>query len=249
MLPSRSTLLQTAFVVSLGLSGTALLAQRGGWDANSSGGPRWHDAASWRGGAPRSAGSGEGLVQISRFRIEGDAALALAHGPISVVAMPSAVEDGADVDADIAGSDRRFSATFEAAVEDRLVHSGYDAATISPSGGQIAEVRVVRIEAQPPEAPHKPVSGEVSMGVSNRGTMLGVGIAVDGSKPRGALISTRLETRIRDRASGQVLWEGRAELMSRAGDERWTDQAIADKLAAGLFDGFPLRIGGARVRR
>ena len=245
MLPSRSTLLQTAFVVSLGLSGTALLAQRGGWDANSSGGPRWHDASSWRGGAPRSAGSGEGLVQISRFRIEGDAALALAHGPISVVAMPLAGEDGADRPA----MDQRLSATFEAAVEDRLVHSGYDAATISPSGGQIAEVRVVRIEAQPPEAPHKPVSGEVSMGVSNRGTMLGVGIAVDGSKPRGALISTRLETRIRDRASGQVLWEGRAELMSRAGDERWTDQVIADKLAAGLFDGFPLRIGEARVRR
>ena len=241
MLPSRSTLLQTAVVVWLGLSGTALLAQRGGWDD----GARWHDAASWRGGAPRSAGSGEGLVQISRFRIEGDAALALAHGAISVVAMPLAGEDGADHPA----MDRRFSATFEAAVEDRLVHSGYDAATISPSGGQIAEVRVVRIEAQPPEAPHKPVSGEVSVGVSNRGTMFGVGIAVDGSKPRGAIISTRLETRIRDRASGQVLWEGRAELLTREGDKRWTDQAIADKLAAGLFDGFPLRIGEARVRR
>lgn len=245
MLPTRSALLQTAFVVALGLSGTTLLAQRGGWGGGWGDGARWHDAGGARGGSSRSAGSGEGLVQISRFRIEGDAALALAHGPISVVAMPY----DAEVDADFAGSDRRFNATFEAAVEDRLVHSGYDAATISPGSGQVAEVRVIRIEARPPEVPHKPVSGEVSMGVSNRGTSLGVGIMIDATKPRGALISTRLETRIRDRASGQVLWEGRAEMLTREGDKRWTDQAIADKLSAGLFDGFPLKIGEASVRR
>lgn len=238
---SRPALIQITLGATLALSGTALLAQRGGWDD----GPRWHDASGWRGGEPRSAGSGQGLVQISRFRIEGDAALALAHGPISVVAMPY----DAEVDADFAGRDQRFNATFEAAVEDRLVHAGYDAATINPSSGQIAEVRVIRIEAQPREAPRKPVSGEVSMGVSNRGTSMGVGIMIDGSRPRGAIISTRLETRIRDRASGQVLWEGRAEMLTREGDQRWSDQAIADKLSAGLFDGFPVKIGEASVRR
>lgn len=238
---SRSVLLQSALVATLGLSGTALMAQRGGWGD----GPPWHDTAGWRGGSSRSVEQGEGPVQVSRFRAEGDAALALAHGPISVVAMPA----GADDDAERPAADPRFDATFEAAVEDRLVHSGYDAATITPGSGQIAEVRVVRIEARPPEAPHKPVSGEVSLGVSNYGTSLGVGIAIDGSKPRGAIISTRLETRIRDRASGAVLWEGRAEMLSRAGDKRWTDQAIADKLSAGLFDGFPVKLGEASVRR
>ena len=235
MLPSRLALLNTVVVASLAGSGSALLAQRGGWD----------DAAGWRSGTPRSMGSGAGQVEISRFRIEGDAALALAHGPIAVVAMPVETEDRAGD----AASDQRFSATFEAAVEDRLVHSGYDAARVQPGGGQVAEVRVVRIEAAPAETRRNSVSGEVSMGVSNRGTMLGVGIAVDGSKPNGALVSTRLETRIRDRASGQVLWEGRAEILTRAGDPRWSDQAIADKLAAALFDGFPLRTGEARVRR
>lgn len=245
MLPSRALLLQSAIVAVLGLSGTALMAQRGGWGGGWGDNPRWHDASGWRGGSSRSAEQGEGPVQVSRFRAEGDAALALAHGPIAVIAMPEGAED----DAEHAGSDERFNATFEAAVEDRLVHSGYDAATITPTSGQVAEVRVVRIEARPPEAPHKPVSGEVSMGVSNRGTSMGVGIMIDGSKPRGAVISTRLETRIRDRASGQVLWEGRAEMLTREGDKRWTDQAIADKLSAGLFDGFPVKIGEASVRR
>ena len=242
MLPSRPALIQIALVAMLGLPGTALMAQRGDWGGD---GPRWHDASGWRGGSSRSAERGEGPVQVSRFRAQGDAALALAHGPISVIAMPASVDD----DGERPALDQRFSATFEAAVEDRLVHAGYDAATIAPNSGQIAEVRVMRIEAQPREAPRKPVSGEVSMGVSNRGTSMGVAIAIDGSKPRGALISTRLEARIRDRASGQVLWEGRAEMLTREGDQRWTDQAIADKLSAGLFDGFPVKIGEASLRR
>lgn len=235
MLPSRLAVLKIVIVASLTVSGTAALAQRGGWD----------DAAGWRSGTPRSLGSGEGQVEISRFRIEGAAALALAHGPIAVVAAPVGTEE----DMTNPPGDQRFSATFEAAVEDRLVHAGYDAVTVQPGGGQVAEVRVVRIAAAPAQVRRNPVSGEVSMGVSNRGTTVGIGIAVDGSKPKGALVSTRLETRIRERTSGQVLWEGRAEISTRADDPRWSDQAIADKLAAALFDGFPLRTGEARVRR
>ena len=238
---TKAALLQSAFAAALAVSGTALLAQRGGWEDGWDGGPR----GGWRSGRGQATGSGEGLVQISRFRAEGDAALALAHGPIAVVAMPY----DAEVDADLAGPERRFSAIFEAAVEDRLVHSGYDAATITPGRGQVAEVRVIRIEARPPEAPHKPVSGEASLGVSNRGTSLGMGILIDGTEPRGAIISTRLETRIRDRASGQVLWEGRAEMLTPAGDQRWTDQTIADKLSAGLFGGFPAVTGEASQHR
>ena len=245
MRAARSALLRTMIVATLALSGSAVLAQRGGWNDGSGWRTGPGHSGPGRSGSDRSGGSGEGQVQISRFRIEGDAALALAHGPIAVIAMPSEADDGA-VDP---VSNQRFNATFEAAVEDQLVHAGYDAATVRAGGGQVAEVRVSRIEAAPAEAKHNPVSGEVSMGVSNYGTMLGVGIAIDGSKPNGALLSTRLETRIRDRTSGQVLWEGRAEIMSRAGDPRWSDQAIADKLAAALFGGFPLRLGEARERR
>ena len=42
------------------------------------------------------------------------------------------------------------------------------------------------------EPPHKPVSGEMTMGVSNRGSMMGMAVLVDLTKPDKALISTRL---------------------------------------------------------
>ena len=65
------------------------------------------------------------------------------------------------------------------------------------------------------------------------------------TKPRAALVSTRMEARIRDRQTNQVLWEGRAEISTRDGDADWTEQAIAAKLAQALFDGFPNRSDGA----
>ncbi len=232
MLPSRSALLQTLIVASLGLSGTALLAQRGGW-----GEPGWGERG-WGSHIARQAPSREGKVDVARFRAEGDAALALGHGAIAVVPMtaePDAESGLPDTDGP--------NPTFEAAVEDRLVKAGYDTVHPAPGTGQIAEVRIMRAEAEPAEAPHKPLSGEMSMGVSNRGSMLGLALAYDGSKPRRALISTRLEARIRDRASGAVLWEGRADIITREGDQRWTEQAVATKLAGVLFDGFPTRTG------
>lgn len=232
MLPSRSTVLQTLIVASMGLSGTALLAQRGGW-----GEPGWGDRG-WGSHIARQAPSREGKVDVARFRAEGDAALALGHGAIAVVPM------SAEPDAESGLPDSaRPNPTFEAAVEDRLVKAGYDTVHAAPGTGQIAEVRIMRAEAEPAEAPHKPLSGEMTMGVSNHGSMLGLALAYDGSKPRGALISTRLEARIRDRATGTVLWEGRADIITREGDQRWSEQAVATKLAGVLFDGFPTSTG------
>jgi len=36
-----------------------------------------------------------------------------------------------------------------------------------------------------------------------------------------------------------VLWEGRATIATRDGDDKWGDQAIATKLAEALFRRFP----------
>ena len=238
MNPSRTAALSLITALTVGLTSTAVMARPGGW-----GGSSWGETG-WRGERTDQASSRDGKVEVSRFRIEGDAALALAHGPISVVHLGE--EAGSENDS---ADDPRFNATFEAAVEDQLVRSGYDAATITPQGGQLAEVRVIRSEAEPAEAPHKPVSGEMSLGVSNRGTSLGMALQIDGSKPRGALVATRLEARIRDRASGQVLWEGHAEIYTREGDTKWNDQKVADKLASALFDGFPTRTGEQRSSR
>lgn len=187
----------------------------------------------------RDAPSREGKVEVARFLAEGSAAEALGKGSVTVAAAPAGAGD----------ADERELATYEAAVIDRLAGAGYDVVTPDPVGGQVVELRIVHAEVVPQEAPHKPVSGAMTMGVSNHGSMMGMAVAVDLSKPKKALVSTRLEARIRDRATGAVLWEGRAEMVTRDGDERWGQQEIAAKLAGVLFEGFPNRTGEAEQRR
>lgn len=229
---TRAPLLPLA-VITLGLTGTALMAQPGPW-----GGPGWGAGPDWGPSAVRIDPDLEGRIEVARFRAEGDAAAALGSGPLGVIAMPGAE-----------AADPRLGAVFEAAVESQLLKTGYRAAVAGESGGQVAEVRIVRSEAAPAEEKRDPVRGQASLGVSNRGTMMGLAVQVDGSKPRRALIETRVETRIRDRSSGAVLWEGRARMYSREGDEKWTDDAIAARLARALFGGFPDRLGEYRERR
>lgn len=222
------TPLMSAAVAVLALTGTALMAQPGYWGGSAAGSR-----------IARSAPDLEGRIDVARFRADGEAAAALGQGPVAVVRMPG--EAGVD--------DPRLSATFEAAIEGELLKSGYQAATAGEPGGQLAEVRITRSEAAPAEEKRNPVSGQMSMGVSNRGSMLGLAVHVDGSKPRTALLATQVEIRIRDRASGAVLWEGRARMYSRDGDEKWTDDAIAARLARALLGGFPERLGEYRERR
>jgi hypothetical protein len=137
--------------------------------------------------------------------------------------------------------DARSGATFEAAVIDQLAKAGYDTVTQKPDGGQIAEVRMIHDVVRPEEGKRNPVSGEATVGVSNRGSYTGLALNVDLTKPAKALVSTRLMARIKDRATGAVLWEGRADIVTRDGDDRWTEQAIATRLAAALFEDFPAR--------
>jgi hypothetical protein len=89
----------------------------------------------------------------------------------------------------------------------------------------------------------------MAVSVGNRGTAYGMAVNVDLTKPLPPLVSTKLEARIRDRATNAVLWEGRAEVATREGDEKWGDQAIAARLAEALFDGFPRASDGVSVPR
>lgn len=200
----------------------------GGW-----GGPGWgHPGFDRRSGSLRrsEADSREGKVQVSRFLAEDVDIRALGHGPIGVSAMSGTTGDA------------RSGATFEAAVVDQLAKAGYDTVTQNAGTGQIAEVRVIHDVVRPEEAKRNPVSGEATVGVSNRGSYTGLALNVDLSKPAKALVSTRLMARIKDRATGAVLWEGRADIVTRDGDDRWTEQAIATRLAAALFEDFPARM-------
>ena len=220
---SRS-ILSAAIALTVVLPGAASQAQS--WH-----GPGWGADPQWARGreSARADDSREGRVDVDRFVAEGDGARALGHGVIAVVSR----SDGPDP------VDSRRQATYEAALVDRLAAVGYDTAGQPGEGAQAVELRVVRAQVRPEEARRSPVSGEMAVGAGNRGSMMGMAVNVDLSKPRKALYSTRIEARIRDRASNAVLWEGHAEIVTREGDERWTDQAIATKLAGALFDGFP----------
>jgi hypothetical protein len=170
--------------------------------------------------------SREGKVSVDRF-VAPDVGTALKQAHIAVVAAPGGT------------GDEREGATFEAAVVDQLAKSGYDTINPDPNGGLITEVHTARDVVVPEEEKHSPVSGEMEAGVSNRGSYLGGGIAIDLTKPRKALIDTRLEITIRDRVSGKALWEGRADIITREGDSHWSDTAVAGRLAGALFEHFP----------
>lgn len=167
----------------------------------------------------------EGKIQAAQFVANSPAAQALGHGSIAVTSTPDGMNFGSE------------DAAYQAAVADQLGRAGYT--TVATADGQIAELSVKHILVQPPEPPHSPVAGEVGVGGGNRGSGLGIGIALDFSKPLTALIATRVDARIRDHSTNQILWEGHAEVLTREGDKHWTTQLLATRLAAALFKGFP----------
>ena len=127
---------------------------------------------------------------------------------------------------------------YEAAVIDQLAHKGYDIADAA-NPQQLIEVAISHDVVIPEEAPHKPVSGEVSVGVSNHGYGYGGALYIDLSKPRKAIVATRLDVRIRDKTTHRVLWEGYAQGQSRMTDTGYDDTHIAPRLSAALFARFP----------
>lgn len=199
-----------------------------GWGSGTGRGS-WDDPLNDSRRSPSSGDAREGRVEVNRFVSTDPAAAELGHGPVSV---ESESGDGPWVEASM----RR---TFEAAIIDSLVGAGYDTLHADTPQPQITKLRVSRQVLAPAEEKRSPVSGTAAVGVSNRGTAYGLGINVDLTKPRSALISTRLDARILDKASGKVLWEGYATIATREGDSKWSDGLIATKLAGALFDNFP----------
>jgi len=193
----------------------------GGW-----GGSGWNDS---RFPSRNMKDAREGRVEVSRFVSSDAAAAELGHGPVSV---ESESGDGPWVEASM----RR---TFEAAIVDALVGAGYDTLHPDVPQPQIARLRISRMVLTPAEEKKNPVSGTAAVAMSNRGSAYGLGINVDLTKPRTALVSTRLDARIIDKASGKVLWEGYATIATREGDDKWSDGMVATKLAGALFDNFP----------
>lgn len=171
----------------------------------------------------------EGRVEVSRFIAAGPESAALGNGDIAVGSTSG--------NSDFMAASRR--ATFEAAVIDALIAQGYDTRHADAPGHQQASLRISRSVLVPAEQKRSPVSGTAAMEVGSRGSAYGLAVNVDMTKPRAALVQTRMDVRITDPGSGAVLWEGYATVATREGDDAWTDTKIAGKLADALFDGFP----------
>lgn len=247
---SHTAVTAVACALSLAAVSTASLARPGGWGGSGWGGGYggyrggWSDslldtrARSSSRGDPR-----EGRVQVSRFIAPDSAVDLLGHGPVAVTSLAAPTREGPVGDGPLGDGTQDYlahnaRAPFEAAVVDRLVAVGYDTIHADPTGGQLAEVRVSREVLVPAEIKRSPVSGTAAVEVGTRGSAYGLGVNVDMTKPRTALLSTRLDARIKDRVSGKVLWEGRAQIATRDGDDKWNDGAIANRLAEALFDDF-----------
>lgn len=166
-------------------------------------------------------------IAVTAFRAA-DADMLLGKGRI-VLRRPAA-EAGLDSDGKLP--------VYEAAVIDELAKRGYDTATATDPG-QTAEITVSHSVASPEEAPHRKVSGEMSTVFGNRGSGFGLGVNVDLRKPARAIVATRLDLRIRDHATGRVLWEGHAEGESREGESGLDNAALAGRLAGALLKRFP----------
>jgi hypothetical protein len=174
--------------------------------------------------------SREGQVTAEQFKADGADDL-LGAGVIRVQVLPDS------------SPQERERLDYEAAMLDRLGAAGYDISGSGTGATQVAQIRVVRDVAEPAEERRSPVSGEGSVMVSNRGSAMGLAVNVDLTEPRKALMATRMDLRIIDQASGDVLWEGRASMLTRDQDEDWDSAAIANRLAAALLEGFPARGG------
>jgi len=201
-----------------------------GWQGRGDGGQDG-DGYDQRIGGRRQAAQPSKKIDVTAYRAA-DAEALLGKGRI--VVSRAAGDAGVDADGDADGK----LPVYEAAVIDELARRGYDTATASDPG-QIAEIGVLHRVSVPEEAPHKKVSGEMSTTISNRGSGFGMALAIDLTKPAKAIIATRLDLRIRDKASGRVLWEGHAEGEAREDDGGIDNGAMAARLASALLKKFP----------
>jgi hypothetical protein len=169
-----------------------------------------------------------GPIEVTRFHVPDTARLGT--GPIAVVAAPGMNTGSIELK------------TFEEAVARELQRAGYADTAGGSAAPQVAEVRLDRRTWQP-ERSRSPVSVGLGGSTGSYGSGVGMGLGIDlsGRPPRQT--ETLLGLVIRDRASGTVLWEGRASFTVRADSPLATTPLGAAQMAAALLGGFPGRSG------
>lgn len=163
-----------------------------------------------------------GPVEVTRFVSEQPAALG--QGTIALT-VPEEVRN------------ERARAAFREAVGSELIKLGY---TLSGTteGGQEAIIRTRRAQISSDD-PRSPVSVGVGGSTGSYGSGVGLGIGINlGGGRSGPNVVTELEVRISD-ASGQSLWEGRAQIPTSVKSPYSDVDVSARTLASALFQDFP----------
>ncbi|MEM6476207.1 MAG: hypothetical protein AAF687_08575 [Pseudomonadota bacterium] len=170
------------------------------------------------------AGTYTGPVEVTRFVAEQP--VGLGQGTI-VLTFPEEITNEAVQNA------------FANAVSGELAQRGYTLVAGSAGDTQTASVRTSREPIASATSARSPVTvgGSAGTGTFGSGVGLGVGINLGGGRS-GPNVITSLEVRISD-ASGQSLWEGRAQLPTSVNSPYSEVEASANALAAALFKDFP----------
>lgn len=169
-----------------------------------------------------------GPVEVTRFHAPDVAPLG--HGTIQVEPAPGQTDD------------LEFR-TYAGAVMRELTRLGYTGLLPGESvGRQVALLSLERHRYQPQRG-----TGPVSLGVGGStgsyGSGVGLGIGFNLSGPPPEQVETRLAVTIRDRASGNALWEGRAAFIVRADAPVAQTPLGSAKMAQALFKDFPGKSG------
>lgn len=166
-----------------------------------------------------------GPVEVTRFHLP-DTAM-LGRGTIRVEPAPG--EDGTSIE----------FRTYAAAVARELTRLGYAEAV--PGGAAGSQVAVLSVERETllPGPRRSPVSVGVGGGTGSFGSGVGLGLGINLSGPPPEQVETRMSVTIRDRATSQSLWEGRASFAVRANAPLAQTSLGAAKMAQALFKDFP----------
>jgi len=169
-----------------------------------------------------------GPVEVTRFHAPG--AVPLGQGTVSVEPAPGQ-QDGIEF------------RTYAGAVMRELQRIGYvDAASGGGPGRHVATLSIERNSFRPGRD-GSPVSVGVGGSTGSYGSGLGVGIGIDLSGPPPEQTETRMHVMIRERATGQTIWEGRARFAVRGDSPLAQTPLGAAKMAEALFKDFPGQSG------
>lgn len=137
--------------------------------------------------------------------------------------------------------------TYSAALLRELQRVGFAEARDDPDKSEYVARYTIDRAVLSASGARSPVSVGVGGSTGSYGSGVGLGIGINlGGRPKDKIV-TELSVRISSRASGNVVWEGRASIEAKQGSPAAQPGLAAAKLAEALFRDFP-GVSGTTIR-